>query len=279
MKNNEVATNTLVDTSLSILQVPEVADRLRGHSDQLRGALSRVTHTEVGADGFVKFRSELASIPLIVMGIGESAVLHASDSVMNPYQAISLTEQVGQEKAAVASQKFRDHLCSSGSHKVLPVFEDKEGLAVTGSNWWIPKSKIIIEGRPYVLMNADSRVGTRLSPVVFLHELMHVLQKEAHPVRDTDNLPRDKVRGELEAFYVAAQIILGMKDANRHRELLGHTPRDEMDRARDIEMTRLSSQDNSDPFDPNDKVISALVGKKHKITKELGLLIDPITRY
>ncbi len=273
MSKKEIAAERLLDGSLGILQVPEVANRLGDHTDSLKGALDRVAPTDINPDGFLELQSGRGTIPLIIRSIGEGAVLHASDSAMNPYQLESLAARIGQEKAMAADRKFRNHLASAALHKSLPLFEDKEGMAVSGSNWWLPKPGTIIEGRPYVSMNTEAGIGSNLSPVVFLHELIHVLQKEANPVHNSNTLARNKVRHELEAYYVAAQIILGMKDAGRHTELLDHTPRHELDRARAIESVRRDHQDHADPFDPNDRVVKALVDNELNITKELGNII------
>lgn len=273
MIKKEIAAERLLDSSLAILQVPEVTNRLGDHADSLKDALDRVAPANINPDGFLELQSGPASIPLVIRGIGKGAVLHANDSAMNPYQLESLTAQIGQEKAMVADQKFRNYLASTAIHKSLPVFEDKKGMAVVGSNWWLPKPGTIIEGRPYVSMNTEAGIGSNLSPVVFLHELIHVLQKEANPVHNSNTLARNKVRHELEAYYVAAQIILGMKDAGRHTELLDHTPRHELDRSRAIESVRRDHQENSDPFDPNNRVLKALVDNEHGITKKLGGII------
>jgi AraC-like DNA-binding protein len=276
MSKNEQATNVLIDKSLGILQIPEVSHRLGDYNDQLTRALNRVTHSNVNTDGFLELRAEADTIPVVIRSIGEYAVLHARDSAMNPHQIGSLSTQIGFEKATVEDRKFRSYLSSTAAHKALPVFEDRKDMAVKGSNWWLPEPRTIVKGRPYVSMNGDAAIGASLSPVVFLHELMHVLQTEANPVGSTDELARNKVRGELEAYHIAAQIILGMEEADRHHELLEHTPRDELDRALDIELVRINSQDSSDHFEPNDKVVSALVRKQHAITSEISDIIRKV---
>lgn len=126
-------------------------------------------------------------------------------------------------------------------------------------------------------MNVDAAPRSRLSPVVALHELTHVVQKESRPLGKVENLRRNKIRRELEAYHVAAQIILGMKDAGRQRELLEHTSKDELEKALNIEGVRLDSQSDSDPFDPNNRVVKSMVDNGLGITTEIGKIIRGIS--
>lgn len=261
-----------------LLAVPTVANRLGDYATHLSGVTNRLAHAEVGSNDFLEIKNDRHDeVPLSLRHLGECAVLHANDSGMNNKQLGSLTKLYGsEEKAIIAKNKTIRHFLNSHSHKNLPVFEDNEGLAVVGSNFWRPKPELIVYGRPYVSMNLDGGIQNKLSPVVALHELTHVMQKEAEPIGEVEKLARSKFRHELEAYYVAAQIILGMKDAGRQRELLEHTAKRELERALKIEHTRLNSQYDSDPFDPNNKVVKAMVDNKLGITSEVGKIIRDI---
>ena len=67
--------------------------------------------------------------------------------------------------------------------------------------------------------------------------------------------------------------MIGMKKVDRQRELLTHSPHDELDRARKIEMVRRASQTSSDPFSPNNTVLKALVDNGLGITPLLHKLV------
>ncbi len=73
MSKKEIAAERLLDGSLGILQVPEVANRLGDHTDSLKGALDRVAPTDINPDGFLELQSGRGTIPLIIRSIGEGA--------------------------------------------------------------------------------------------------------------------------------------------------------------------------------------------------------------
>ncbi|MNY23541.1 hypothetical protein D3C86_1572110 [compost metagenome] len=192
---------------------------------------------------------------------------------MNVRQIEALATKYDAHTAKVSSEELQRHFTNTQSHSELTVFEEDSGLAVASTNQWVPNNDIAIEGRTYVSMNMDSRVNGKFSPVVFLHEMTHALQSEADPTRKLETYKRDKVRHELEAYYVAAQIIMGYKDAGRQLELLEHSDKSEMDGARKIEEVRSTYQLESDPFSPNNKVIKGLVDNRLAITQELRELV------
>ena len=181
MSNNtikESVANKLLDESASLLNVPSVAYRLGDYRDRLMGALDRVEYAGVGPDGFMQVSGELYKIPLVVRGLGEIAILHSNDAAMNPYQIESLVSEIGDRKAESADQKFRSKL----SHKELPIFDDVNQLGATvTAHWKPPNEQTIVEGRPVVSMNHEVHKSGFVSPIVFLHELIHVLQKEKKP--------------------------------------------------------------------------------------------------
>jgi hypothetical protein len=272
-RNNKSTTETLRSDSRELLAVPEVAQRLGDYGVRLSGVVDRLSHIEVDSTGFMEMRDKhIDDIPLVLRHLGQHAVLHAKDSYMNGLQLSSLTVKLGAEKARVAERKTKQHFMDSQSHRELSIFKDEKGLAITGSNFWLPKQDTIAYGRPYMSMNVDT-VHDKLSPVVALHEYVHVLQKEDSPIGRVEALERNKVRHELEAYYVAAQIILGMKDAGRQRELLEHTSRHELERALKIESVRTNSQMSEDPFDPNNDVVKSMVDNNLGITAEVDKVV------
>ena len=276
-RNNISTTENLRLDAQELLAVPTVADRLGDYAIHLSGVINRLVHTEVDSRGFLELEDKRTDqIPLVLRHLGQRAVIHANNSGMNNEQVHSLSLRLGSEKSSVAEKKTKQYFSDSQSHRELPVFDDKDGLAVTGSNSWLPEPSTIVYGRPYVSMNVDGAKRSRLSPVVALHELTHVVQKEGNPIGRVETLTRDKIRRELEAYYVAAQIILGMKDAGRQRELLEHTSRDDLEKALKIEGARLDSQSSSDPFDPNSRVVKNMVDNDLGITAEIGKIIRDI---
>ncbi len=273
LRNKEILLAQLQDNSLEILQVPSVSRRLGERANQLADAVNRTTSVSPNHDGFIDFeKDDPDMIPLVLRDIGERAVLHAADSGMNQRQIASLVTTLGIEAAQVAASKLRNFFDDNQAHRELPTFESDSDLAVTGSNHWTPQENVLAQGRPYVSMNTSAVINSRLSPLVFLHELTHVLRKESEPLFFVDQLERQKVAHELEGYYVAAQIILGYKDADRQRELLEHTSIFELDRARKIESVRLAHQSSENPFDPNNRVVKALVDHDLGVTELIGKL-------
>lgn len=273
-RNNRTTTENLRDDTRELLGVPEVAHRLGDYGVRLSGVLDRMSHAEVHPTSFIEMADKhIDDIPFVLRHLGQRAALHANDSYMNQMQFNSLTAKLGTEKANVAVQKTKQYFLDSQSHRELPIFEDEDGLAITGSNFWLPKQDTLVYGRPYLSMNVET-THDRLSPVVALHEYVHVLQKEDSPIVRAESLGRNKVKHELEAYYVAAQIILGMKDAGRQKELLEHTSRDELERALKIEVVRANSQKSNDPFDPNNEVVKSMVDNNLGITAEVGKIIQ-----
>lgn len=277
-RNNISTTENLRLDAQELLAVQTVADRLGDYAIHLSGITDRLEYTEVDSRGFLELEDEHTDqIPLILRHLGQRAAIHANNSGMNSEQVHSLSLKLGNGKSSVAEKKTKQYFSDSQSHHELPAFDDKEGLAVTGSNFWLPDPNTIVYGRPYMSMNVDATKRGRLSPVVALHELTHVVQKEGDPIGRVETLTRDKIRRELEAYHVAAQIILGMKDAGRQRELLEHTSRDELEKALKIEGARIDSQSDSDPFDPNDRVVKSMVDNGLGITTEIGKIIRDIS--
>lgn len=270
----ESSVRRLQEDSLEMLNVPEVKSRLGGYATRLSDAVERTGIVNVDTEGFLDIKGyRTAFIPVVARYIGERAILRAEDSGMNMRQIESLTSKHDAHIAKVSSEKLQHHFIDTQSHSELTVFDEGTGLAVTSTNQWAPNDEIVVLGRPYLSMNMNSRVNGKFSPVVFLHEMTHILQNEADPIRKIETYKRDKVRRELEAYYVAAQIIIGYKDAGRQAELLEHSDRREMDGARKIEEVRSTYQLEDDLFSPNDKVIKALVDNRLAITRELGELV------
>ncbi|AKM80520.1 TPA: hypothetical protein DDX46_04260 [Candidatus Saccharibacteria bacterium] len=274
IKNSMSTTESLRLDAQELLAVPTVADRLGDYAVHLSGVTDRLVHTELDSMGFLELEDEHTNqVPLVLRHLGRRAAIHANNSGMNSEQVNSLSLKLGPGKTSTAKKKTRQYFSDSQSHRELPVFEDEDSLAVTGANFWLPEPNTIVYGRPYISMNVDAAMSGRLSPIVALHELTHVVQKEGGPIGRVETLTRDKIRHELEAYYVAAQIILGMKDAGRQRELLEHTPRYELEKALKIENLRLESQSNSDPFDPNNQVVKSMVDNELGVTAEVGKII------
>ena len=274
IRNNISTTENLRQDAQELLAVPTVADRLGDYAVHLSSVTDRLVQTEVDSRGFLKLEDEHTDqIPLVLRHLGQRAAIHANNSGMNSEQVNSLSLILGSGKASVAEKKTKLYFSDSQSHREIPTFDDVDGLAVTGSNFWLPEPNTIVYGRPYISMNVDTTPRGRLSPVVALHELTHVVQKEGDPLGKVETLTRDKIRRELEAYYVASQIILGMKDVGRQRELLEHTPRYELEKALKIEKIRQNNQSNLDPFDPNDRVVESMVDNGLGITTEVGKFI------
>jgi hypothetical protein len=270
----ELSVRRLQEDSFEMLNVPEVRLRLGSYATKLSDAVERTSFVDVDPEGFLDLKGHGdVIIPVVARHIGERAVLRAEDSGMNTRQIESITSKYDARTAKVASEKLQHHFINTQSHGELPVFEEDSGLAVTSANLWAPNDSAAVIGRPYLSMNMNSRINEKLSPVVFLHEMTHVLQNEADPIRKLETYNRDKVRRELEAYYVAAQIIMGYKDAGRQAELLDHSDRSEMDNARKIEEVRSAYQFEDDLFSPNNNIIKGLVDNRLPITRELrGLM-------
>jgi hypothetical protein len=270
----ELSVRRLQEDSFEMLNVPEVRLRLGSYATKLSDAVERTSFVDVDPEGFLDLEGRRdVIIPVVARHIGERAVLRAKDSGMNTRQIDSITSKYDARIAKVSSEKLQRHFINTQSHGELPVFEEDSGLAVTSANQWVPNDSTAVIGRPYLSMNMNSRINEKFSPVVFLHEMTHVLQNEADPIRKLETYNRDKVRRELEAYYVAAQIIMGYKDAGRQAELLDHSDRSEMDHARKIEEVRSTYQFEDDLFSPNNKVIKGLVDNRLPITRELrGLM-------
>lgn len=273
-KEKTEALQKLKEDSLRILSMPEVSRRLGDYTVHLKGAVERTAIVHADEDGFLDISTDNANaIPLVALHLGEVAYLHAEDSGMSEKQVTAVADTLGSEKAFMAARKLKKHFTDSKVHAKLPVLEEDSGLAVTSANYWLPNEDTLVQGRPYVAMNMEKRVNGHLSPIVFLHELIHVLQKEQQPITPTNKFNRAKVRSELEAFHVAAQIIFGFKDAGRQLELLEHSSKDEMDRARQIESVRSQRQGSHDPFEPTDAVVKGLVDDELAITSEVRQII------
>ena len=278
-KEKEITVRQLQEDSLEVLNISEVKTRLGSYATRLSEAVERTDFVDVDGDGFLDIKGyRPALVPVVARHIGERAILRAEDSGMNLRQIESLTKKSNAHTASVASDKLHRHFTATQAHSELTVFEGESQLAVTSTNYWAPNERTIVSGRPYVSMNMNGRVNDKLSPVVFLHEMTHVLQSEADPVRKIETFPRDKIRRELEAYYVAAQIIMGFKDAGRQRELLEHSAADEMNAAHKIERIRAAHQVDSDPFSPNNKVVMGLVNNGFGFTSELRKLVDNIKK-
>lgn len=275
--------NSIVDTlktdSLSILQNPQVKGRLGSYAIALEDILDRTVSVGVGKDGFIDAPSpESDIIPVVLLHIGETAYIGAVDSAMSSRQIDAIKGEIGDEKGVLAARKFKEHLVANKKHKQLPVFDDAESLAAVGSNFWVPDDVHLVKGRPFVSMNSNALIEGRLSPIVFLHELIHVMQNEKRPVTVGDMFHRYRIRSELEAYHVAAQIMYGFKDTNIQGELLKHSSKAELDKARKIEEVRAATQTDSDPFAASNSVIKGLVDNELGITTELGSLIRDIKK-
>jgi hypothetical protein len=270
----------LKEDSFETLDLPEVKSRLGHYATKLSEVVERSEFVDINPDGFLDikgFRPTL--VPIDARDIGEKASLHAKDSGMNLKQIDALVDRYGDPiQATQRSEALSQYFTQTRTHRQLPIFTEESGLAVTTNNRWHPTDEVAVDGRPLVSMNMNERVNGKFSPVVFLHEMTHVLQKEATPIRKVETYHRDNVRHELEAYYVAAQIIMGYKDAGRQLELLDHSIREQMDKARRIEEVRASYQsDTNDPFNPNNRVLKGLVDNKLAITGKLKTIIDKKT--
>jgi hypothetical protein len=229
----------------------------------------------VGQDGFVDVPKVKDVIPLIPVRIGQTAYIHATDSGMSTKQIDSLTLRMSEQKATVAVTKLRNHFIDNEAHHKLPSFTPLDA-AVTTSNFWLPNNETLVRGRPNIAVNIDRDHGSGISPVIFLHELIHVLQTEKDPIGLTGNLHRDKIRQELEAYYIAAQIIFGFSEAGKYDEILRDMTEQDIDWALKVEDVRATYVDDSDKFSPHNAVIKGLVDEDLSITTELGKVIREI---
>lgn len=270
-KSTVTSVESTLEKSYQALQVPHVRARLGSYVIDLQDAIERTRIVTVAQDGFVDVPKVSDVIPLIPMSIGQTAYLHASDSGMSAKQIESLTLGMGEEKTTIAVAKLRNHFIDTETHHEIPSFTPLDA-AVTTSNFWLPNEETLVRGRPNIAVNIDKNKGA-VSPVIFLHELIHVLQSEKKPIELTSKYRRYKIRKELEAYYIAAQIIFGFSEAGKYDEILRDMTEQDVEWALKVEKVRAASEDTADKFAPHNRTIKGLVDGNLSITTELGKVI------
>lgn len=273
------ASEQLIEASCELVRTPSVEDRLGTYAVQLTALLERSVAVGVDGQDYLDIPNRQREIiPVNARRIGQKAILHAYDSGLNQAQIDAIQLSHGDGKGYVAAKKTEQFFTESPKHGSLPTFEGRDQQGVTTNNLWSPNSKTSVHGRPVVLMNIDASVGEQLSPVVFLHEMTHVLQKERKPIQGKASLTpskraQNRLENELEANYAAVTLVEGMRDAKRLGEVSTQLTKKEMLWAIDTELTRRKYQANEDmPFYPNRPMVQALAEKDligEKITSSL----------
>lgn len=273
-REKQLSIQQLQYDSLETLHVPEVRARLGEYALRLNDVVVRSRYAPVDSDDFLDVKETQPSlVPVVARHMGERAVLHARDSGMNAHQIEALGRDSDPAIARAHAQSLDRYFQMNNSHGVLGEVNEWSEIAAAGSNYRLRGDELTF-GRPYVSMNMNARMNGRFSPVVFLHEATHILQREANPVRSADLFQHDNIRNELEAYHISAQIILGYTDAGKQAELLAHTSTEMLDQTLRIEEVRARYQTSKDPFTPSEAVVQGMFDSELGITHEMARIIE-----
>lgn len=222
--------------SAEALQLPEVIHRLGWYATALTTIIDRATVPNIRNDEIVLEGCGTDRTPIIAVHIGERVLRRSKDLTFNPSQKYVINKTY---KSGVARDIFQYQTRFYGDGPDLievPALTADTTLARVHADHlenddgaWPMR----LYSRPLVQLNLDAHQTQ--SPVVALHEFTHVMQVNSKPITraDTSNLP-----AELEAYYVAAQVIQGYRDAGRQDELLRHTSHNNQATALEVEVIR-----------------------------------------
>lgn len=262
------ATEQLIEASHELVQVPSVKDRLGAYAVQLTTSLERSRAIEIDSEGFPAIpNNQREIVPVSARRTGEQAIIHAHDSGMNQAQINAIESRNGQGHGYAAARETERHFIGPPLlHTAMPTFREGQ-LGVAPSASWQPDNDTVVFGRPSISMNLDGAVNGNLSPIVLLHEMTHVLQRDRAPIRTTESVTGrtgklNMLEDELEAYHVAYKAMQGLRDINRQIEVFIHTHSDQMDKAISIERTRERHQiSEKRPFFPTHALVRALHDK------------------
>lgn len=230
------AVESVLTSSAEALQIPDVARRLGHYTAVLVKIIDRATIPNIRNDEIVldEYRSDC--VPIIAVHIGERVLRRSKDLTFNPSQKYVINKVY---KSGIARDIFKyqeQHYRYGPELLEIPVLDEDTTIArvhidhVENDDGTWPMR---LYSRPLVQFNLDAR--QTLSPIVALHEFTHVIQINNKPIERAQN---SRLPAELEAYHVAAQVIMGYHDAGRQDELLHHTSQNMLDTAIDVELMR-----------------------------------------
>lgn len=273
------AIEAVLSASAEILEVPSVARRLGRYAAALTTIINRATIPNIHNGEIILDGCRSDSIPIVAVHIGEPLMRRSKDLTFNPSQRYVINRTY---KSGVARDiyKYQQRHYHSGPTLVeVPALEADRTVArvhvdhlENDDGGWPMR----LYSRPLVQFNLDA--GQPLSPIVALHEFTHVIQLNSKPIERARNSHLPK---ELEAYYVAAEAIMGYQDVNRQDELLRHTSQDNLDTA--IEVESIRRQHNGLTTDPQpfaySRELAAELAMEHlAITPAIAALIDSHSR-
>lgn len=265
-------TTRLLDTSREILALPQVRQRLgEGVARKLVRLVNHVKPVESASDGYLDLGNVAKDdIPLAVLRVGEMAVMHGRDMAMHPLQQRAISNGYGANFAQYLADTHPRYFTEHSKH-TRGYFPDNGRLGQVAVEWRTKKDNTsAVSGPPLLMMNGDYAQQTGgMSPLVLLHELVHVKQTlEAPMIKVPFNSSRHSVRSELEAYVSVAEIVLGCKGSSYNGKFfvqdkdIDHT-------LRVWELWKEAQIADDDPYKPNDYILGELVRRKMPITNQL----------
>lgn len=263
--------DSVIETSVEALHIPEIAQRLGGRALNLSDILQRATVPNIHHGEVVPFHSQTDDqTEMIALHEDEVVSRRYRDMSFNATQKRTLVENYGpaiaNEIITVQNQYFTTDEMS------WPIASfDELGAAAHVFKSMLPKQTnhgtMMLKGRPLVVFNAD-RPKDRTPPFA-LHELTHVMQLHRRPIVEPDeNIDQVHIEEELEAYHVSAQVIRGYQDAGHHEELqlsVGEAAQKWMLCIDDVRQSHQHNNDN--PFEANDKVAAGLAAHRLSVTR------------
>lgn len=255
-----------IESALEIVNTPSVEQNLGEYAVNLAELLHRSKVATTDREGLLMLGESFRdTIPVAPRQLGEVALLHIKDASMTKYQKLAIDHQEGLGEGERKAKMLQNVLNQSViKRKRLPAFEQKNDLGHT-VNLSAEVGLEEINGRPIVLMNMHDTINNVLSPMVLLHEMTHVLQKERRPstsLRD-DLDDSTHISNELEAHYVVSQTVRSMDTKSLRENVIFSTPIRYIDMAQQIDaIRRINQPANNTLFTPNSIMEKELASKK-----------------
>jgi hypothetical protein len=273
------AIESALDLSAETLQIPDVRRRLGQYAVTLMKVIERATIPNIRNNEVVLEGCRTDSVPIVAVHIGEQILRQSKDLIFNPSQKYAINKQY---KSGIARDifKYQEQFYRQGPTALpVPVITSDAILArvhidyIENDNGSWPMH---LYSRPLVQFNLNA--SHTISPVVALHEFTHVTQIDSKPVNPAKKSP---LPAELEAFYVAAEVVKGYRDAGRQDELEQHTSPDTQETALDVESIREYHNGlitDQQPFAYSRELFEDLAMNNLGITPGVAALVDLQTK-
>ncbi|HET8884248.1 MAG TPA: hypothetical protein VFM68_02150 [Candidatus Saccharimonadales bacterium] len=262
--------DTVIETSVEALQIPEIEKRLGSRAIDLSNILQHTTVPNIQHGEIIPVHNQTDQTEMIALHSDEVVSRRYRDMSFNTTQEQTLVNNYGPKIANDIINVQKQYFDTDEDTMPLASF-DQLGVAAHVFKATLPQQTnfgaMALKGRPLVVFNAD-RPNER-SPSFALHELTHVLQLHRRPIiepgEDGDQI---HIEEELEAYHVSAQVIRGYQEAGRHVELQSSIDEAAQKWMLQIDDVRRSHQHNdTNPFEANDTVAAGLAAHHLSVTR------------